>query len=134
MTTSEPPRLINGHTVINDEPTPAPINGKNGAPIYWRQVRTLTLDSGEEVYGCAHCDYTSPNPRSIRPHLSAHNATKRRKTPNDEGATNDAAVQDVLDQLSQLSEITYARDQWRQRALKAERNLRAIRRAIGGDE
>ncbi len=132
MTTSEAPRTVNGRTVIEDRPTPAPISGRGGKPVYWQQVRTLVLHTGETLYGCAHCDYTSSNVYSIRPHLSAHsNGKSRRNGKGKPGTSTD--IGELLAQLSRLDELTQDRDEWRQRALKAERNLRAIRRAIGGD-
>lgn len=121
-------RTINGHTVIEDQPTEAPIQTKAGTPIYWRQVRTLLLSNGELIYGCAHCDYTSTNPNSIRPHLSAHSNGKRKSN-----TTTGSEVEHVLNQLSQLDRLRNELDHYKQRAHKAERDLRAIRRAIGGE-
>ncbi|PKW15955.1 hypothetical protein [Saccharopolyspora spinosa] len=121
------PRIVNGRRVITDEPTLAPIAARNGSPVYWQQIRTLVLDGGEVTYGCAHCDYTNPNPASVRPHLNRHRKDKKTKAANG----NDSVAQ-VLAQLAKLDEIAKDRDRWKQRAQKAERDLRAIRRAIGG--
>lgn len=118
-------RFVDGHEVISDQPTEAPISARNGQPVYWQQIRTLRLSNGDTAYGCAHCDYVSANPNSVRPHLNAHrNGRKSRHTSGD--------VEQVLQQLAHLDELTKDRDRWKQRALKAERDLRAIRRAIGG--
>lgn len=119
-------RFIDGHEVVDDQPTAAPIKALNGQPVHWKQIRTLRLSNGDTVYGCAHCDYAANTPNSVRPHLNAHrNGRKSRHVSGD--------VEQVLAQLAHLDELTKDRDRWKQRALKAERDLRAIRRAIGGD-
>lgn len=64
---------VDGRPVITDRDTTSDITDRAGRPVKWRQVRELTLDDGTVVYGCAHCDYTSPNRLSIRPHLNRHN-------------------------------------------------------------
>ncbi|MER7009942.1 hypothetical protein ABT324_00740 [Saccharopolyspora sp. NPDC000359] len=124
------PRVVNGRTVIADEPTLAPIAAKNGTPIYWQQIRTLTLTDGSVIYGCKHCDYTSPNPNSVRPHLNQHRKDKLASF----GTNGEDNVAQVLAQLAKLQEITEDRDEWKRRAQKADRDLRAIRRAIGGGD
>jgi hypothetical protein len=117
-----------GLEVLADEPTPSPIS-KPGRTVMWEQTRTLLLADGSTAYGCIHCDYVSRSVNSIRPHLSKHN----RRPP-----TNGTAVADghrdltsLLGQLHRLDELVRERDQWKARALKAERSLKTVREAIG---
>ncbi|TDQ01287.1 hypothetical protein [Labedaea rhizosphaerae] len=115
-------RQVNGQEVIADEPTPAPIS-HDGRPVVWQQTRTLLLADGSTVYGCAHCTYTSPNVRSIRPHLSKHKRTR--------ATTSSDPVAALVKQLGQVEEITKDRDRWKIRALKAEKSLKTLRDALG---
>lgn len=116
---------VNGLEVIADEPTEAEMIGKNGRPIIWHQTRTLLLEDGSTVYGCVHCDYTSDNPRSIRPHLNAHNGRKAiaSKSP-------DLGVSALIQQLQELQTVAADRDAWRERAQRAEQTLTVIRKAL----
>lgn len=75
---------VNGISVILDTPARAPItNLKTGGPIYWEQIRELSLADGSTVYGCLHCDYTNENRNSLRPHLNAHRIRQPKLTTND---------------------------------------------------
>lgn len=69
---------VDGRAVIADRDATSDITDRAGRPVMWRQVRELTLDDGTVIYGCAHCDYTSTNRLSIRPHLNRH---RRRTEP-----------------------------------------------------
>lgn len=111
-------RVINGHHVISDDDTPSPIRTNNGHHVVWRQTRTLTLDDGSTIYGCAHCDYVSTNVLSIRPHLAIH----RQPEPPSDNTTR--LLKNALE--AALSD----RDRWRDRARKAERALRRLRDAL----
>lgn len=69
--------IVNGLSVISEGPARAPItNRKTGEPIYWEQIRELTLADGSTTFGCIHCDYTNINRNSLRPHLNAHRVRK----------------------------------------------------------
>jgi hypothetical protein len=131
MSTTEP-RMVNGLEVIADEPTEAPLPSKSGGPIYWTQTRTLLLADGSTVYGCAHCDYTSSNVNSIRPHLNRHRSRTAPATGTVTAAEGDP-VGELLARIGSYEKIVADRDEWRRRAQTAERRLRAIRTAIGGD-
>lgn len=117
---------VNGVDVVSDEPTQAPMNMADGRPIVWTQTRTLVLKDGSVVYGCQHCDYTSPNILSIRPHLNKHrtrgSSTSRR--------SDDVSLNQLLRRLSELDAIESDRDKWRRRALDAEHRLRTLRKAL----
>lgn len=117
---------VNGQQVVSDNPTQAPIRSKDGTVIWWRQTRTLLLANGDTVFGCLHCDYTSPNANSIRPHLGKHRAAKV-APPTLGGIT----VADLVQRLSEAETLTEDRDHWKARALAAEKSLRQMRKALG---
>ncbi|MCA1195107.1 hypothetical protein [Saccharopolyspora sp. 6V] len=119
-------RTIDSVPVITDEPTLAPMRDKAGKPIFWQQTRTLCLADGRTVYGCAHCEYTSENVLSIRPHLNVHKARPTTPTGDDD------PVAALVARLAEYDRVAAERDEWKRRAKAAERDLRAIRKAIGG--
>lgn len=117
---------VNGVAVVSDNPTQSEINTRDGKPILFTQTRTLVLADGSTVYGCQHCDYTSANMGSIRPHLSKHNRRKAAEPP--PAAT--GAVGELIAQLTELGRITQERDSWKDRALTAEKALKKMRSAL----
>jgi hypothetical protein len=121
---------VNGLAVVTDEPHQAAFTDKAGNPVLQRQTRVLTLEDNTVVYGCAHCDYTSRNPNSIRPHLGKHNA-RRRNTAQAALTGREMSLADVLERLATVDALTSDRDKWRARAMKAERRLTALRNALG---
>lgn len=116
---------VNGLEVIADEPTASEITDRSGKPVIWHQPRTLLLEDGSTIYGCIHCEYTSDNPRSIRPHLTAH----RDKKPA-VARSGEATVTTLIQQLQDLQTIAADRDAWRERAQRAEQTLTVIRKAL----
>jgi hypothetical protein len=119
--------VVNGLEVIADEPTEAPLCDRSGKPLVWRQTRTLLLSDGSTVYGCVHCDYSSPNVKAIRPHLNKH-----RTSTVDVGRLDELSLGEVLRRLAALDDLTAERDGWRERATRAERSLSNLRRALRG--
>lgn len=119
---------VDGKKVVSDEPRTAPFADRAGNPIYQPQTRVLTLDDSTIVYGCAHCDYTSSNPNSIRPHLSKHNS--RRTRTSDSGVLA-LPLAELMARLDKLDAITEEAHQWKARALAAERRLKQLRTALG---
>jgi hypothetical protein len=125
--------VVDGVEVIADEPTEAPMRDRSGKPVVWQQTRTLLLENGSTVYGCVHCDYTSENPRSIRPHLNKHRgeqpATGRAVALGDlAGVT----LAEVLVRLVEHDQVAAERDDWKARATRAERSLSTLRAALRG--
>ncbi|GAA0632486.1 hypothetical protein GCM10010174_61940 [Kutzneria viridogrisea] len=118
---------VDGVEVIADEPTRSAFNSRDGEPVYWKQNRTLLLADGRTVYGCLHCDYTSPNVHSIRPHLNRHRDLKQRQSVG--GA--DDTLSRMVRKLAEAEEIADDRDRWKARAVAAEKQLRTLRRALG---
>lgn len=119
---------VDGVEVVADEPTTAPIKSFAGKPMVWTQTRTLLLADGRTVYGCQHCEYTSPNVLSIRPHLNKH----RTVGPRPAAAAKDLSLTEVLERLATLDKVSKERDDWKARALTAERKLATLRNALGG--
>lgn len=120
-----------GQAVVGDEPTRSPITDRAGNPIVWQQTRTLTLADGSTAFGCAHCDYVSRNPKSVRPHLSKHN--RRSSNGHGHNPAAELTVQQLLGQLAVLEELRADRDTWRARALRAEKSLRTLRSVLRSD-
>ena len=120
---------VDGIAVVADEPRCAPFTDRGGNPIYQPQTRVLTLADGSVVYGCAHCDYTSANPNSIRPHLGRH----RERPPKTTAAATslELPLAELMKRLEQLSAITSDRDAWKARAVTAEKRLKQLRNALG---
>lgn len=121
-------RYINGVLVLKDEPTlsPLPSPRRNGEPIFWDKIRTLTLEDGSTIYGCHVCDYTSVKVLSVRPHLNAHRTPKSKPPPHDL-----PEVAQIVARLGRLPLLESQVEEWRRRALDAEGELRKIRAAFG---
>lgn len=113
--------VVNGLEVIADEPTEAPVRNRAGQPVLWRQTRTLLLADGSTTYGCVHCEYTSDNPRSIRPHLNKHRTTPAAEVDPLDGLT----LGEIRQQLAEVDEL-------RARAARAEQQLDMLRSALRG--
>ncbi|GAA3085906.1 hypothetical protein GCM10020000_85540 [Streptomyces olivoverticillatus] len=62
---------VSGIPVLEDQPARSSIS-RTGVTVFYEQTRELLLENGQVVYGCVHCDYTSTNQNSIRPHLKVH--------------------------------------------------------------
>lgn len=121
---------VNGIAVITDEAATAPISGHQGQPITFKQIRLLLLEDGSTVYGCIHCDFTAPSHTNVRGHLQVHNrkSGRGRKTKT---APAELSLKDLLDRIGEFDKVTEERDLWKARALKAEKDLKSIREALG---
>lgn len=119
---------VNGVPVIAAEP--AVSNFKNqatGENLRYRQMLRLLLEDGSEVFGCLHCDYTSPNLNSVRPHLNKHRLSL--EIGNGHGGVDIAGL---VKRLQAVEVVEADRDRWKARAIDAERELRKIREVLGG--
>ncbi|WP_424183828.1 hypothetical protein ACOBQX_17875 [Actinokineospora sp. G85] len=123
--------VVDGVAVVADDPTPAPMRDNAGTPVLWKQTRTLTLADGRTVYGCAHCDYTSTNVRSVRPHLNKHRGGRSLGAV-DLGDLGALTLADVVARLAEHDQVAAERDQWKARAQRAERSLSTLRTALRG--
>ncbi|MFH0246186.1 hypothetical protein ACGRHY_28060 [Streptomyces sp. HK10] len=71
---------VNGLAVVEDQPARSGIS-RPGVNVVLEQTRHLLLADGSEVYGCLHCNYTSENKHSIRPHLKKHKNRAEPRNP-----------------------------------------------------
>jgi len=115
--------------IVSDLATLSPIQDPRKQPVYWNSIRTLNIGVGIEVYGCADCDYVAKSPGQVRPHRNAH-AKAKVTTTNGELSKTVADLRDVLRAVDQVAQLTAERDEWKRRALAAERDLAAIRKRV----
>jgi hypothetical protein len=123
--------------VLANDPTPSKLNNAKGDPVVWPSVRKLTLGDDLVVYGCADCTYCHRSADSIRPHRNKHR--KLNGAASDETA---AILRNAIRSLgggddreaeklrSKIDRLTAERDDWKRRALKAERRLSTMRQAL----
>lgn len=95
-------------------------------------LTALLLEDGSIVYGCVHCDYTSERPGGVRPHLGKHAVRPSGRPPNRRPVPKDLTVADLLSAAAQIDKLTADRDAWKTRAVKAEREMAALRRLLNG--
>jgi hypothetical protein len=133
--------VVEGRQVVSDTATASPhILDNAGQPLVWEQTRTLLLDDGSVTYGCLHCDYTNANMRSIRPHLSKHRHRPGRQpamttatgaaTGRATKAADGLSLGEVLRKLGRIEQLEAERDEWKQRAVAAERSLKTLRKVL----
>jgi hypothetical protein len=134
---------VGTRTVIATEPVESPLSTPNKAIMFTRIVKLL-LDDESTTYGCTECEFTRDNPWAIRPHLRVHNAPKAKVAAPLTGARaadfGDMSVADLLGSVRQIEAISEAlesvsrdRNEWRTRAMKAERSLATLRKLLGGE-
>jgi hypothetical protein len=114
--------------ILHDKPTRAPLDKANGEPIYFEQTRELLIQTSEGsklLYGCKWCDYVRESVGAIRPHLARHN----RKGPSApvKPATPEMSLSDALASLADVAKLTASVEEWKTRALKAEKELRRFK-------
>jgi hypothetical protein len=123
-----------------------PLKNGKGKAVYTR-IRRLLLDDGTETFGCIGCDITADSPAKLFHHVGSHDnggpppaAPKRQRekslSPESwRGLTVEQllnAGQQVQAMGEALEKVSADRNEWRSRALKAERELGTIRRLLGG--
>lgn len=123
---------VDGRAVIADEPAASPL--RKG--VTFTRIRRLLLDDGSTIHGCSECDYTAEKVGQVRAHLRKHAprptvAFRPRRIEEMnvgeliERARQNDAVADALDRM------TDDRNEWKARALKAERAMANLRKALG---
>lgn len=134
--------VVNGHAVIASEPAVSPLTGNANralGTIHYKQIVKLQLADGSEVYGCIHCDFVRDAANKVYPHLKKHKAAARGANGHSPaGDVLSMTVEQLLDRQRDASayqaaidRLTVDRDEWKQRARTAERDLRTIRSALG---
>lgn len=117
---------VNGLAVIAVEPTPSPLN-RPDKPVYFTHILTLSLEDGTQAHGCALCDFTADAVGQVRAHLRVHpnRATTSRRTA---AVPADMSIADLLKEAQKVPRLIQQRDEWKRRALRAERALADIAR------
>jgi hypothetical protein len=132
---------VDTHAVIATEPVESPLS-RPGKTIMFTRVVKLLLDDGTTTYGCTECDATADKMASVRAHLRIH--SNRPKAVAVSGRVSadlgDMSVADLLASARRieamgdaLESVSRDRNEWRARAMKAERSLATLRKLLGGD-
>jgi hypothetical protein len=122
---------VDGVEVISTEPATSHWKDGKGTPIEYRQMLRLLLADGRELYGCLHCDYTHESLNSVRPHLNAHRKEKLAAAAAAGPSVGGLSLAELARVLSTADQTAADRDEWKRRALKAEGQLRSLRKALG---
>lgn len=114
---------INKMLIVKTEP--AETNLGNGAT--YRTVRKLTMKDGTVLYGCVECeyDYAANNPMAV----AAHVRTTHRVVV-DITAIKDITITDLI-RAAADHEVANNANEWKTRALAAERDLAKLRKILG---
>jgi len=114
-------------------------------PCHFTRIVRLLLDDGTDLFGCTECDFTSPAVGSVRHHLRDHSATvealrpqrKPRSVPSQQRAVPDISLSDLLQSAERaeamgdaLERLAADRNEWKARALKAERAMATLKRVL----
>lgn len=148
----EGPRLVDGKKVVNDVPLPSPLPVRDGhKPIVFHGFRVLTLEDKTVVHGCGECpdstDFTGTL-GDIRVHRANAHGMKRGGQRKASSAMADipgivplslrmmplGELLEMAAQLEQLGDlfatVTIERDEYKKRALEAEKTVRQWERAF----
>lgn len=96
-----------------------------------RGVAELTLADGSKSAGCTSCDYTNASIRAVVSHMGGKHPGESVRAPG-EGRSIVAVgvtLRDAIRAVNQVARAQAQRDQWKRRALVAEGELKAVRRA-----
>lgn len=134
-----PGTVFDGSEVVAGERELSNLSARFGKPIYTGRL-VLTLADGRTVYGCAECTVIAADRASIISHRRDCHVDGRQKPGPPKGSSyvsadvQAMAVGEALALLASASEwgqvfdtITADRNQWRDRALRAESSLRQTR-------
>jgi hypothetical protein len=120
---------VNGIAVIADEAAPSPLS-RPDRPVSFPQIRRLLLEDGSETYGCVLCEYADPALGKVRYHLRSHPervVSKKRRQPSVPAGV---SVRELVALARSAERLRKERDEWRQRALKLQRQLATAHRAL----
>ena len=132
---------VNGQTVVLRHPVETPLS-RPDRPMYYKRIVRFELVDGTSVYACTECDYTHPNVYAARGHVNAtHPIAPRRPygTGRRATATRDSespadwaslTLGEAAAMVRRFARLTAERDEWKERAIAAERTLSAIRRSM----
>ncbi|MFE1190159.1 hypothetical protein [[Kitasatospora] papulosa] len=131
---------VNGLEVIEVEFAETPLSTPD-RPVRFKQIVKILLEDGSVTYGCAWagCGFTGKTAITVRPHLRVH------KSASETLDVTTLPVGEVLELAksaqtlrTDLERVTRERDrlekslreEWKPRALTAERQLNSIQRAL----
>ena len=134
---------VDGRAVVAEERVESPISTPS-RPVHFTRVVRLLLDDDSVVYGCTECEYTTETWFGVaRGHLPrAHPKTDAKSEARQAEAPpsldpSSISLADLLGAANQVTLISDAlervvadRDQWRTRAMKAERALATLRKVL----
>lgn len=143
---------IDGFKIVSDEPMPSPLStGAGNKPIVFHGFRVLTLTDGSTRYGCGECPNSTDfvgslaevrRHRSQRHGMRLGGARKRTGEPPELPGVIPLSLRmmplgEVLDLAGQLNalgdlfaQLTSDRDEYKERALSAEMQVRRWERAF----
>jgi len=122
-------RRIDGVLVIAEQlarsslPTPP-----GGSPVLFKQITELLLEDGQTLYGCVHCDFVGDSAPQVRPHLRVHRSGNAAPL----AALNGMSVAELIGRAQAWERLASERDEWKDRAQKAEKQLGTLRNALKG--
>jgi hypothetical protein len=132
---------VNGVPVVSESEVESPLSSPK-KPVTFTRIRLLHLADGGAVYGCTECDHTEARMASVRAHLRRHSSTRRPERKIEPLVTRPAALGSMtLDQIAAglnsidalsdaLERMTTDRNEWKARALKAERAMATLKRVL----
>lgn len=139
------PVKVNGLEVIEIEFAETPLSTP-ARPVRFEQIVKILLEDGSVTYGCAWagCGFTRGKALAVRPHLKVHKPDTDAVTKSGTPDVSKLTVGEVLELAecaqtlrTDLDRTTRERDrlaksldEWRPRALSAERRLNSIQRAL----
>ncbi|WP_432156052.1 hypothetical protein [Streptomyces sp. bgisy153] len=136
--TSSSPFKVNGLEVIEVEFAETPLSTPK-KPVYFKQIVKILLEDGSVTYGCAWagCGFTRDTAIAVRPHLKAHKPDAPDVSKLTVGELLELA-ESAQTLRTDLERTTRERDrlakslhdEWKPRALAAERRLNSIQRAL----
>lgn len=129
-------QTIEGQLVVADEAAETALSTPERR-VHFKRIRKLTLADSSTVYKCTECDYVRPRWEQVRPHLSRHQEPKLEDLV-PAGPLMEMRLADLVDvakrvevQARHIDRLIDERDNWKSRAVDAERRLASMRRALG---
>ncbi|MFF4933383.1 hypothetical protein ACFY2H_31500 [Streptomyces griseofuscus] len=131
---------VNDLEVIEVEFAETPLSTPD-RPVRFKQIVKILLEDGSVTYGCAWagCGFTGKTAIAVRPHLKAHkpaaNAVDVTSLPVGEVLELARSAQTLRTDLERTTRerdrlSTSLYDEWKPRALAAERQLNSIQKAL----
>jgi hypothetical protein len=125
---------VDGVAVIAEEQVESPLSTPE-RPIYFTRIKRFLLANETTVFGCSECGFTGATWHVVRGHLTTNHSDRK---PRSETVPLGMTLGELLEQerraahlANQVERLLDERDEWKARAKEAERDLAAIRKALG---